>query len=113
MVERRVGHTIYGISKVHRNSSWQLRKPDITQLPTWWLLGVLFKEEEIAPGEKKWRRRSKTPCGILCQRRRGREHGDVGMMESTAFPLGLFLGNLYSEFLRAAFLRSFNNPPIL
>lgn len=110
MVERGVGHTIYGISKVHCKLA---ASPDITQLPTWWLLGVLFKEEEIAPGEKKWRCRSKTPCGILCQRRRGREHGDVGMMESTAFPLGLFLGNLYSEFLRAAFLCSFNNPPIL
>lgn len=66
---------IYDLSTVHCISSWQLHKPDVTHLSILWLLGALFKEEEIAPVENKWRCTSKNPCETLCQFRRGRRKG--------------------------------------
>lgn len=114
-VGRGVRHMIYGISTVHCISSWQLHKPDIIHLSILWLLGALFKKEEIAPGENKWRCTSKNPREALCQFRRAgeREHRDVGMVGSITVPSGLFLGKLYSEFLHVAFICPLNNPPIL
>lgn len=56
---------IYDISIVHCNSSWQLHKPDITHFSILWLLGELFKEEVIAPGENKRECTSKNPCEAL------------------------------------------------
>lgn len=111
MVKRGVGHKIYGVSKVHCNSSWQLHKPDITHLPTWWVLGGLFKEKETAPGgvEAKTSVRYSASSGGAGER----EHRDVEIMKNTAFPLGLFLESLYSEFLHVAFICSLNNLPIL
>lgn len=74
-VGRGVRHMIYGISTVHSISSWQLHKPDIIHLSILWLLGALFKKEEIAPGGNKWRCTSKNPREALCQFRGGRRKG--------------------------------------
>lgn len=101
MVGRGVGHIVSDISTVHCNSSWQLHKPDISQISILWLIGVLFKEEEIALGGNNWRCTSKTHArhSASSEGAGEREHRDLGMVGSIAFSSGLFLGKLYSEFL--------------
>lgn len=66
---------IYNISTVRCNSSWQLPKPDITQLPILWLLGAVFKDEAIAPGGNNRRCTSKTHARHSATSAGGRRKG--------------------------------------
>lgn len=78
--------------------------------------GVLFKEEEIEPGENILKSTSKTRVSHCASSggSREREHRDVGMVGSTAFPSGLLFRKLYSEFLCVAFVCPLNpHPPVL